>query len=618
MPGYVDIAPEPSGEFRLNKEHFEQINAAVGVLKRASFNVKDYGAVGDGVNDDTPWIQNTIDAADTANGSVIVLPSGVYKVTSLTLKPYVSLVGSSAQSENNTDGTIILGTAGYDILTLQPAAAHMGIQNIQFSGGRDQIVTNAAFVTNVRVDNCVFAGASGAGVHVASGAIERWWFTNCVASGGQYFFQKTNAAVSGANYIDKLHFLNVVAGGQLVNNYRVESPLATTATWTNCVFNTASQHAVHIDGGIRDWVFINPNFEGAGQSGKENRTTLTGTVTAGATSGTLATATGWATGDGMTIVGAGANGADFTIVSTALGGPGVTVSGSTVSWTGGTSTTVTAPKVTNAEFDEIHFANSVATPAQIQLFGGGMGGAGTGGHLRYSVNAEAASEITFYGTNISANYPVYDPSSTCRVFGGNIPHRHPDNYLTEVFASTTFPMDASTESPRTQIVSPLGKNVVVGLRDTVGNNTGTIGEFQVRQADANRTAILRLLTGGDVLTRRYHAGWGASGGLAAGNITLSGGWGTTASKTVLSGANDQRGRFTVTSSGTGQSANPTITITFADGAWYQAPLAAIVRNGGSQLTVPFDWTSTTTTLVITWRGTPVAAETYTFEFIVMG
>lgn len=104
----------------------------------------------------------------------------------------------------------------------------------------------------------------------------------------------------------------------------------------------------------------------------------------------------------------------------------------------------------------------------------------------------------------------------------------------------------------------------------------------------------------------------------AGDYALSAGWGSTASISAVS-AVDNRGQFTVTSAGTGQGANPTITLTFKDGAYAGGkPFFSIVRNGGDQLTVTQSWTTTTTTLVITWAGTPVAGQTYTFEFVGVG
>jgi hypothetical protein len=48
------------------------------------FNVKDYGAVGDGAADDTVAIQDAIDAASAAGGGVIYVPPGDYLISAET------------------------------------------------------------------------------------------------------------------------------------------------------------------------------------------------------------------------------------------------------------------------------------------------------------------------------------------------------------------------------------------------------------------------------------------------------------------------------------------------------------------------------------------------------
>lgn len=121
------------------------------------------------------------------------------------------------------------------------------------------------------------------------------------------------------------------------------------------------------------------------------------------------------------------------------------------------------------------------------------------------------------------------------------------------------------------------------------------------------------VTDENILLRPYHP----FRSLVAGDIVLSAGWGSTATVSAINGT-DQRFRFTVTSAGTGQGVNPTATLTFKDGTWTTAPFAVCSRNGGNQPAVLPTWTTTATTLVITFPGTPVAAETYTLECVVMG
>jgi hypothetical protein len=103
--------------------------------------------------------------------------------------------------------------------------------------------------------------------------------------------------------------------------------------------------------------------------------------------------------------------------------------------------------------------------------------------------------------------------------------------------------------------------------------------------------------------------------LVAGDFALSAGFGASASiSAIATGTNDSRGRITITSAGAGQGASPTCTLTFKDGTWTTAPFAVVCRSGGSQPTIPVSATTTATTMVITFHGTPVAAETYSIFF----
>lgn len=121
----------------------------------------------------------------------------------------------------------------------------------------------------------------------------------------------------------------------------------------------------------------------------------------------------------------------------------------------------------------------------------------------------------------------------------------------------------------------------------------------------------------DLDVRRLQAKQGTA--LVAGDFALSAGWGTTATvSNVTSGSRDTRGEITVTSAGTGQAANPTITLTFKNGAFAAAPFALVARNGGSQPAVLPTWITLSATLTITFPGTPIAGQSYLFDFMVMG
>ena len=64
-----------------------------------TFNVKTYGATGDGVADDTAEIQAAIDAVEAAGGGVLYFPKGTYKVTAeLTVTQPMMVVGAGRRS----------------------------------------------------------------------------------------------------------------------------------------------------------------------------------------------------------------------------------------------------------------------------------------------------------------------------------------------------------------------------------------------------------------------------------------------------------------------------------------------------------------------------------------
>jgi hypothetical protein len=107
--------------------------------------------------------------------------------------------------------------------------------------------------------------------------------------------------------------------------------------------------------------------------------------------------------------------------------------------------------------------------------------------------------------------------------------------------------------------------------------------------------------------------------LGASDFALSAGFGSTASIAVSAGSTTTRGEATITSAGTGQAANPTATLTFPGGAYEAAPFAVATRAGGSQRSVPMEITTRAVgSMVFSLIGTPVAAETYKFNWGIIG
>jgi len=113
--------------------------------------------------------------------------------------------------------------------------------------------------------------------------------------------------------------------------------------------------------------------------------------------------------------------------------------------------------------------------------------------------------------------------------------------------------------------------------------------------------------------------------LATSDFVLSAGWGTSPVLTVV-GGNDQCASITIQAKAT-VGANPTVTLTFKNGTWTNAPIVVCGRTelsaatGAPAAAVSNEWVPTTvsaTQVVFTFNGTPVANSTYGLSFICMG
>jgi hypothetical protein len=139
----------------------------------AVFNVKDYGAVGNGSTDDTTAVQAAIDAAAVAGGTVC-FPTGTYLCAKLTLKSKVHLRGSGYEATilklKNAQNTALLQGQNFATLTGGNTTAginQFSIAALTIDGNKaNQTATSPGVqvygygyaMSDVRIRNCLTDG----------------------------------------------------------------------------------------------------------------------------------------------------------------------------------------------------------------------------------------------------------------------------------------------------------------------------------------------------------------------------------------------------------------------------------------------------------------------------
>ena len=170
-------------------------------------NVKQFGAVGDGVTDDTAAIQAALDAA-----VVVSLPAGTYKITStLVFNDWgKSLIGESICAYGGTlSKSTLLHSFNGDLVQLNPTASgargRHRIKYVQFKS--DNVLTGVGLrITGSQdvVEGCAFYQFRSGGIRIGGKSygtyIEKCSFDQCGAAGAYDISGDADTGASGSNY----------------------------------------------------------------------------------------------------------------------------------------------------------------------------------------------------------------------------------------------------------------------------------------------------------------------------------------------------------------------------------------------------------------------------------
>lgn len=191
--------------------------------------VKDFGAVGDGVTDDTVAIQNAIDAAIVGTANNVYFPKGTYKVTAtLTIPNAVDgkavIFGSGAVIQSTHDGVLFdnqsLWVSFRDLTLIGPGKSQtnsLAIQGTAYDW----------YLENVGIYNFQIGYRANGGVHL---------FLKCFfGSNGKCIWPAVFANIIS---IDSCYFSSSDYGLYVPNSF---GPGPVTYTAQVCIYNTAME-----------------------------------------------------------------------------------------------------------------------------------------------------------------------------------------------------------------------------------------------------------------------------------------------------------------------------------------------------------------------------------------
>lgn len=159
------------------------------MIADAAFNVKDYGATGDGSTNDKTAIQAAIDAANSAGGGLVFVPEGTYIIDNdIEVKSNVIMQGTGV-------GSLIKGDGTASPFEFKIIGDNSGLRDIKVLGTSD--VDDSKGIKRVYIVDSAETGAVGAGptnVFVDNVVVEKTSF-NGIAIYGSTDVTVTNCTI---------------------------------------------------------------------------------------------------------------------------------------------------------------------------------------------------------------------------------------------------------------------------------------------------------------------------------------------------------------------------------------------------------------------------------------
>jgi hypothetical protein len=485
---------------------------------RDAFNVREFGALGDGTGDDTAGFDAAIAAASAVCGEVVVPPppGGFYRVNAATLLGNVAIVGLGPGTGDGASIPLRASNPETDIFDVPDGIDNWRIENLSFiepSRNGIHFRSRGKGTIQGRVANCFFNGSAEACIAI-DGQFERTLFEKCWFGGAQYgiYFSGRRTGAAKDAIFDGIKFIDCHWTG-----YRKNAVYANALDGTGgCLFLSChatnygkGESCIHVPAGARldqSWEFL--GFYGeACCGGAQSYAVTKGSIAKGSNLLAVASAEGLEAGRKVTVQGADTQGADL---HTAIAG----ISGATV-----TLADKAMNEVADADVAMADYCIFDMTPAN-----------GSGAYAQpVFINCNGGNDHALYFSNCDGTYincshprpvhpyraPLYGGST---ILGRGLHYRSPAQWASNFFGGgpgggnslANRNCDLSMTGFATHIGTPPGGHFWVTLAHR-SEADRTYGDFAVYNDSG--TALLtadgdgaRLRTSGSVLTRGIELG----------------------------------------------------------------------------------------------------------------
>lgn len=221
-----------------------ELSQTVETKLRQIVSAMDFGAVGDGVIDDTSAIQAAIDTVNAAGGGVVTFPAGTYACANLWPKDNVTL-----QGEGPNASKLINNSSEYSIITTWRLAPKSN------SAAINAYVATAPRTTNFNVDGLLLNGQYN--VHPDNGDDNH--------QHGVYLFKTTDCSVTNCN-IKEIWYVGVESYYDCFNNNIINNTFIDVGNKPTIVAPTGFYYGVGIDNGATNCKVINNYFNDCGHA----------------------------------------------------------------------------------------------------------------------------------------------------------------------------------------------------------------------------------------------------------------------------------------------------------------------------------------------------------------